>query len=386
MSLNSSKAKTKFLRLSMGQVLLLIAIFAVASAVWMNRLHEAGQEDILFRAATQAGLEARRLNRELLEAIREKDSETVGTLLDAGANPNYPEADPRPLEIAIGNADIESIRLLVAAGASVAERGDKSPFVTVILAPIEHLHKVMIFRELLVHGADIQQDQQAMDVCYGSGSPEIIAILRQRGVPYGPREMALAGDMDGLRAALVSDPSLLSRPLASYCMSSKTLLGVALRQGHEDLANWMLDEGAPLEVHEISKGTALHLAAVGDCARIISRLCQMGCDPNVGDDSGETPLDYCLSIASPATIQELLSCGADASRMVPRLGNTSLHRAILRYDSKNESNPSNGPTLEIIALLLDAGADCDIADGKGQSARDLARTRSSSVLRLFLDR
>lgn len=109
-------------------------------------------------------------------------------------------------------------------------------------------------------------------------------MLRRRGIPYGPREMALADDMDGLRAALAADPGLLSRPLASYCMSSTTLLGIALRHRHEDLANWMLDEGAPLEVHKISEGTALHRAVAGDCARIIPRLCPLGCDPNVRED------------------------------------------------------------------------------------------------------
>lgn len=381
MSLNSS-TRNRLWQLSMNLAVFLVSVFAVVAVVSMYRTHKMAREARL-RAVNEAHLEVQKLNQDLLEAVRAKDSETVGKLLNAGANPNPSDVQPRPLEIAIRNADIKSVKQLVAAGAWWAGHAHESPFVFVLDAPIEQSPKVIIFRELLEHGTDIERNQHAMDVCYGSKVPEIIAMLRQRGAPYGPREMALAGDIEGLRAALAADPDLLSRPLASYCMSSKTLLGVALRHGHEELANWMIDEGAPLEVHEISDGTALHIAAVGDCAGVIPRLCQMGCAPNAGDNSGLTPLDYCVSKASLATVQALINCGADASRVTPGLGSTSLHRAVLRYDSADESNPSNGPTLEIIALLLDGGADPDVADAQGQTARDVARTRSPAVLEVF---
>ena len=151
-----------------------------------------------------------------------------------------------------------------------------------------------------------------------------------------------------------------------------TLLGIALRRGHEEMANWLIDKGADIHALEEFGNTPLFMAAGGNCAKTIERLCNLGCDPNTFDSGFETPLTFWGTRCSKETIHALINAGADVNVQNHRNW-TPLHCALMRKENVEE----------VVAMLLDAGANPLLVDSDGKSARDLALTKFPALLKLF---
>ncbi|TMW60684.1 hypothetical protein Poli38472_000726 [Pythium oligandrum] len=109
-----------------------------------------------------------------------------------------------------------------------------------------------------------------------------------------------------------------------------------------------------------------------DIARVRTILGR-GVRPGAGGSDGSTALHICAQQAMVSIAKILLEHGADPNA-TDRLGFTPLHWAVQMR--REEVSPAN--RLEIIRLLLNAGADVNKGDTNGRTAMNIARKKENS--------
>jgi ankyrin repeat protein len=111
-----------------------------------------------------------------------------------------------------------------------------------------------------------------------------------------------------------------------------------------------------------SESTTL-LSALLECDEEKALYClDAGVDPNAGMVGGCKAIHLAATNMSPRFLRRLISAGADIKAQDQYFGQTALHMACNRWQD----------SLEIIQILLDAGADPSIVDGNGYSLSDHA--------------
>ncbi len=113
----------------------------------------------------------------------------------------------------------------------------------------------------------------------------------------------------------------------------------------------------------------------------LKELLSAGGDPNEEDGpSGQRPLVAAAARGRLEMVQLLLEAGAPVDA-TDRDGNTALWKAVYKYD--DESSERDG---RVIDLLLDAGADPDKQNRHGVSPRSLAATIASTGIGQVLEK
>lgn len=104
----------------------------------------------------------------------------------------------------------------------------------------------------------------------------------------------------------------------------------------------------------------------------IVRLIKNGADIHESDKNGVTPLHHAVRFRSPTAVETLLAHGAEVNRVCRRSGSTALHRAVTSTGAPGTAN-RKPQALEIIELLLKAGADPSIKNRAGKRPIDYVR-------------
>jgi ankyrin repeat protein len=170
---------------------------------------------------------------------------------------------------------------------------------------------------------------------------------------------------------------------------------------------FLLDYGADWRrVHASGRG-ALHETARKGFADIAGMLLKSGCDPNLHDRSGQTPLDLALAYKNGAVVELLVKYGThlknsqqaadNAMESATLHGQTEVVEMLLRngYDV-NRRAPSGATYLQdaalkgsvkMVSLLLKCGARLDAPNAMGGTAiHDAALGGSPAVIGLLLGR
>lgn len=161
-------------------------------------------------------------------------------------------------------------------------------------------------------------------------------------------------------------------PLIAACSNPRTLLGVVAL---------LLEAGSDVNATTINGKTALMEAARCGHVSIVGRLCDAGADARavatnkIGDEV------TALSEACGAThwhiaiVRALLASGANVTAGSPppiaRIGFSYANvsdPAATSKDAETEWSRSRGTTLDVLRLLIHAGADVTAADRKGDTA------------------
>jgi ankyrin repeat protein len=179
------------------------------------------------------------------------------------------------------------------------------------------------------------------------------------------------GDIEKVKSFLADGVNINDRaPCSGACP-----LDAAIHGNHDDLAKFLIEQGADLNGYGYGGGTPLTAAANYQNIEMLKTLLTAGADPNYpAEGTGDTPLHAAATQGaaqgSTECVQILLEAGANPNRKtnvdvesnryvggtVRTAGETPLHLAAAYGDE------------EMIKLLLDAGADKSATDAHGLTA------------------
>jgi ankyrin repeat protein len=210
-----------------------------------------------------------------------------------------------------------------------------------------------------------------MDEAVRSSDVETGDLLREYGVPYGPREMAAFNRLDEIKRVVTETPEVLNdrfRPI--WAGAGPTLLAIALARGYREMALFLIESGAPVDTLVYEGSTLLHEAAKGGDPELIRLLLGRGLKLDATDNYSDTPLCDVSSRNKPQSVAALLEAGADVNRQGLNR-RTPLYGAVL------------SDQIDIVRMLLAAGADPTIGDHEGKTPLDVARTRNPEIAQLL---
>jgi uncharacterized protein len=104
-----------------------------------------------------------------------------------------------------------------------------------------------------------------------------------------------------------------------------------------------------------------------------------GAGIDAGDKNGVTALHHAVRFRNPLAVKTLIEQGADVNRACTRSGSTPLHRAVTQTGAPSSAGKAR-EALEIVRLLLAAGADPDIANKTGRKPIDYVRDDAMRAL------
>lgn len=333
----------------------------------------------------------------LRTALRTNDLAVARKSLEAGADPNL-IPDRRPwgptapinglssLRTCIANGQVEMMELLLEFGADIerSERIAGAPSSPILQGPPlfaaigcdqpTEVRSKMV-RLLVTRGANPRSlaagGWSTMDLAFELSDAQMGDVLREHGLPYGPREMAGFNRLDELKAAIEKMPDLLQRRFRdAYAGAGPTLLGIALRRGYREMSLFLIESGASLNVVEHEGYTMLHEAARGGDPQLIRLLARRGLDVDAVDNYSDTALCDIAWNGKPEAVSALVELGADVNWQGVN-GRTPLHHAV------------QNDRLDIVRLLLAAGANPSLADGKGETPMSLAQNRNPDMVKLL---
>ncbi len=376
--------KPRFSEFSLRQFLLLVGVFGVLLSIVTPQIRRTFQGRWDQRAARRRVV----AGADLSTAVRLNNVVLARHALEAGADPNliltWHPARLSALCTCIVNGQIEIMELLLDFGADV-ERSERIPGAIVDGPPLfaatgcsqpPEVRGQMV-RLLVVRGADPRREiagRNAMDVAFHVSDAQTGDLLREKGLPYGPREMAAFNRLDELKRVVNESPQILKDRFRSTWAArpghGPTLLGIALERGYREMAVFLIESGAPLDTVEYLGYTLLHEAARGGDPQLIRLLVARGLAVNATDDYGDTPLRDISARDKPQAVAALLEAGADVNQQGMN-GYSPLHGAV-----QNDH-------IEIVRMLLVAGADPTLPDRKGETPLDLAHTRNPEIAQLL---
>lgn len=262
--------------------------------------------------------------------------EMIRLLVSAGADVNTLNSDgDAPIHMLYGPQMYESAKVLIDAGADIHTKGFNGE--TPLHSAASECSELVNL--LLEHGADIyakdDYGRTPLNIAIQSGNEDCIRLLRDAGEPV-VFDLAALGDLENIKLRLRKDPYLLT----SVDMEGRTLLHYAAETDKTDIAAFLIDSGS---------------------------------DVNVVDNRGFTPLHTAAKSLSSNVARLLIARGADVNSQAANGDNhTPLHEAAYEWDRS---------PVEIIQLLLDAGADPNIvADCGCTSLGDAHRNDSRQLL------
>jgi uncharacterized protein len=322
--------------------------------------------------------------------VERGDVPAVQALLDSGADPNQPaRLGTTPLELASRNGNAQLIRLLIAAGAdanAVDAVGE-----SMLMAAVSS-GELAAVEALLEAGADVNQrdrefQQTALMFAARAGFDQIAAALIRAGAEIdaatrvGPEpDWILPNSRPGfsfgvgiIRGGLPEDRGM--RPFRSGGM---TALLYAVREGHTDLADRLLDAGADIDGMEANEITPLLMAISNNRMSTAELLIERGAALDSQDWYGRTPL------WSAVNVRNLYLHNQTFEHVVDRDAAYELIKLLLEKGA--DPNPRTTESPPVRNQLLAATGTLEWVDFTGQTPfLTAALAGDLSVMHLLLD-
>jgi ankyrin repeat protein len=145
---------------------------------------------------------------------------------------------------------------------------------------------------------------------------------------------------------------------------------LAVAYGHENIVQWMLDNGVPVDIRNRLGATPLHSAVYNNRMEIARYLLDSGAAVNdrVINEDNRTALHEAAAVGSTDMVQLLLDRGADINAITSDENQTPLHWA----EKVGQQRTAQ--------LLLERGADITAQDKDGKTPLELAPSFRSGVL------
>ena len=287
-----------------------------------------------------ASVSASNADLRLIEAIQDRDHETVRTLLAQKVDVNTPEGDgATALHWAVVRDDVEVVESLLRAGADVDAANDYG--VTPLTLACTNRNAAVV-EQLLGAGADPNattgMGETALMSCAGTGSAAALEALFEHGASNVDAREKSHGQTALMWAAAQENPEavrvLLEHGADVHARSATHLLPVnlgdgdpfeqfvmqpqrgstpllmAARNGRIENARLLLDAGADVNEQMPTGESALVLASFSDQGRFAAYLLERGADPDSAD-AGYTALHTAVSRGDAELVKALCAHGAD---------------------------------------------------------------------------
>src|SRR5688500_7534245 len=112
--------------------------------------------------------------------------------------------------------------------------------------------------------------------------------------------------------------------------------------------------------------------------RLIALL-KAGADIHAIDKNGVTALHHAVRFRSPIAVKTLIEHGANVNQVCRKSGSTPLHRAVTTTGAPGSAGKRQ-EAIEIIQLLIAAGADPSITNKAGRKPVDYVKDDSIKLL------
>lgn len=210
-------------------------------------------------------------------------------------------------------------------------------------------------------------------------SPVILRLLQEASL--GPlQKAAWKGDLSFVKSLVKH-----GTPVNQACdFNHWTALHATAHAGHVEIAEFLIQQGANVNVRDKDGYTPLHNTAdsfvkgrppkrtEADRNRIAALLLKHGALVNANINHGDTPLHGAVETNNVALVQLLLENGANANIQQAQ-GMTPLHFAL---------SAGNG-LVQVVRLLLAHGADSSVIDEYGHTPTDYAEDYHPKLLELL---
>jgi ankyrin repeat protein len=268
--------------------------------------------------------------------------------------PNPRETIEQAPAAPISNDDVESVRLLLEAGADPNHyRDDDGQPVPIVWAAIRASCSAELLDLLLAHDADPNgagpDGHTPFRLAAAAGRTDVCDLLRRHGAADHVSaadlflSACLRADREEAQRQLADDPRLLHR-LGEL---EHAALVRAAKTGNGDAVALMLDVGFPIESRGDDGGTALHAAAYAGSSNTVRLLLERGADIEARDTTwNSTPLDWA---AVGSGFQPDHDPAADWVETV----RTLLEHSASTDDITLSSDDPKPPSPEVAALLRD---------------------------------
>lgn len=276
---------------------------------------------------------------------------TINRFIDAGLELKWDTkySDDTAFELAIGSGNEELIRLLIASGIDLPNISKE------------------YCKKLLEAVAD-------------SGSTKILHLLIDVGFPW--KDVDENGEHVLLSDSFwysMHDNVVFAQEILKLGIDKNDQLLKAVEYGKEEILRWLLSEGANIQMVDDDRNTLLHLFFSYDKYPNIKKLetfLSCGIDINLVNNYGETALsravECCHNSEHLEIIKYLLQHGADP--------NAPSSPIILNAIFKENIN------IDLVRILLDAGADVNIIDEYGCSPLIEAKLSGGSEIANILEK
>jgi uncharacterized protein len=344
----------------------------------------------------------------LTDAVKAANRDAVRAMLATSAGKsavNTPEADgTTPLHWAARGDDVETARLLTAAGANANAANRYG--VTPLSLAARNASGAMV-KLLLDAGANpnttIRDGETILMAAARSGSPEAVRLLLDRGADVNAREQTL-GENALMWAAAENHPDAVKLLVArgadvngrtSNLAWSKDRFGLegvltilphgrwtplmyAARQGSLDAARTLVDAGADMNALDPDRLTPAIIATMNGHYDVAAMLVERGADPNITDTTGMAVLYAAVDmntlgevygrpgrkstsqVSALALMKVLLAHGADANAQLRSNTQQRAHtpgEPLLGEGTTPMMRAAKNGDAAAIRLLLDHGAD-----------------------------
>jgi ankyrin repeat protein len=171
--------------------------------------------------------------------------------------------------------------------------------------------------------------------------------------------LSLGGNIQQAAWLIERDPGVLEAPDPS----GMTALTHAASRGHVGLVTFLLDQGAKINHRDRDGDSVLIMACASGREAVVRLLLGRGADPSLASETGWTALISASNGGHVGCVRVLLEHGGvdvDAADSPPRV-QSAIHYAAWRGHR------------EVVAMLLQAGADGAVTTYTGQTTLDLAK-------------
>ena len=326
-------------------------------------------------------------------AVRQDDLATAAALIKSGADVNAANRyGVTPIYLAAMNGSAAMIQKLLDSGvdANAANPGGETVLMTAARVGKIEAVKLLLDRGANVNAHDTVHEQTALMWAVLENHPDVVELLLARGADINAHtKVAITkGEYVPARAAAASGAGIIRQRALPTPNGGMTPLLFAIRDGNAGMMRLLLDHGAKLEESSGNHTTPLLIALLNGQVAMATELLKRGADPNALDDYrrgalfaaidlrnfnhekyGDLPTD---GIDPLDLIKSLLAKGANPNQQtdtVPVHGLMQFDASWVNFDGETPFvRAALSGDIEVMRLLLEHGADPNIATTKGSTA------------------